>query len=172
MVRNWESITAYALRKKCIVFPEGNFREARWEEHTHYGIAWFVWDRDGSFPKFLVPQDWEPLILFWKKEKLVMVTARPHFGWRDYGVKLTDSFRFSLPLTVVFEGSNHGARIRTPDDQDEVDENYQLLDYQFNGILTKNVPPYARSPRIPFTPIRMEDIHIRAKKTLVKLGIT
>lgn len=174
MVKNWEPITAYAVKEECIIFPEGPFREARWEEQKNYDIAWFIWDRDGSFPKAIIPLDWEPLILFWKEEKLAMVTARPHFRWKDYPTIGNEASRFTLPLTVVFEGTHHGAKVRNKSDESfdqRLDEKYELLDYNFEAILPKDVPSYASRPTIPLSPIRMEEIHSRARKTSLKLGI-
>ena len=116
LIKPFEDIEAFALTRECIVFPRGNFKGARFEEHDNYDITWFVWDRDGLVPESIVEDDWEPVIQFWKGEKLVMVSIRPHYRIREYFSGRKDRPNFAQPLKVVFETSSHAARLRNDQD--------------------------------------------------------
>lgn len=174
MPKHWENIEAYATPAQAVDWPQGPFYGAKIELHERYYILWFVWDRDGIIPKSIIPEDWEPLILYWHGDDLVRVTVRLHYQWIDYSSSNLDEPHFSLPLKVMFTGSSHGPLVRREDDIafDVSLQFHTRLDYEYQTIREEDVPAYARKGFLNRRGILVsagQDIHERAEETLAEL---
>lgn len=174
MPRAWENIEAFATPSQSVNWPQGPFFGARVEQHERYDIFWFVWDRDGIIPKSIIPEDWEPIILYWHGNDLVRVTVRLHYEWIDYSSPNLDEPHFSLPVEVIFTGSNHGPWVRKKDDTifDTSVQSYIELEPDYQSIKEDDVPAFARKGFINRRGILIsagQDIHARAEETLSEL---
>ena len=174
MPNAWENIETYATPSQAINSPKGPFIGVRVEQHERYDIFWFVWEKDGIIPKRIIPEDWEPLILYWRGNNLVRVTVRLHYEWTDYSSPSLDEPHFSLPLKVIFTGSNHGALVRKEDDPvfDISVLSHKRLEFDYQAIREQDVPPYARRGFFNRRGILVgagQDIHERAQETLFEL---
>lgn len=154
--------------------PYGPFFGVRVERHERYDIFWFIWDKDGIVPKSIIPEDWEPAILFWHRKKLARVTVRLHYEWIDYSSPTLDEPHFSLPLRIIFTGSNHGPLVRKVDDQifDILVSSHKRLEFEYRTIREDEVPSYARKGFFNRRGILVgagQDIHERARETLAEI---
>ena len=144
------------------------------EQHERYDIFWFVWDKDGIIPTRIIPEDWEPLILYWRGNNLARATVRLHYEWTDYSSHNLDEPHFSLPLKVIFAGSHHGALVRKDNDPlfDILVQSHKRLEFDYQAIREEDVPPYARKGLFNRRGILVgagQDIHERAQETLAEL---
>ena len=169
-------IEAYATPSQSVPAPQGPFFGVRVEKHDRYDILWFVWDKDGIIPKYLIREDWEPIIQYRHKDELVRVTLRYHYEWKDYSAPdLQDEPHFSLPLKVIFTGSTHGAIIRKLHDTmfDILLHSHKKLDPSYETIIhEENVPSFARRGLLNRKGIMVavgQDIHERAQETLEEI---
>ncbi len=169
---NVAGIKAYASASEYQRFPKGPFLGVKCEKHGSYDIFWFVWEKDGVIPKQIIPQDWEPAILFYKNQNLVQVTVRRHFEWQDFYSAGDDVPVFTLPLTIIFTGSHHAPVVRNNWDTtfDDLQSLHYPLEFQVESV--PSCPPYARRAIFKRKGIflqRGQDIHERAKQTLMGL---
>jgi hypothetical protein len=171
----WENIDAYATPSQCVAAPEGPFLGVKVEQHERYDIFWFIWDKDGIVPKRFIPQDWEPVILYWKSDKLARVTVRYHYEWTDYSAPDFEQPHFSLPLRVIFTGSNHGAIVRKENDPlfDFSLQSHRKLEFDFKATREEDVPSFARKGFLNRRGALIaagQDIHDRAQETLSEIS--
>lgn len=161
----------------CLPEEIQGFKNAHYEKHESYDIAWFVWEKDGIVPESFIPDDWEPLISFWVDDRLVKLTIRLHYEWRDYYFDSKFGEQFSLPLQVIFEGINHGPRVKTlgdstfDADREDISHSF-LLRYTFKEIDTKRVPEYAQKSFFNRRGILFrsrQSVHEKAKEQLEEL---
>lgn len=174
MQRHRLKFPVFAETDETIHHPQGNFKHVYFETYDTYDVIWFVWDRDDNVPEFIIEDDWEPIVLHWQNSKLVGVSVRPHFRSVDYyaaGLGIPDKLVFSEPLEVEFLTSNHGALVRTPNDEEFEDNKADLsrLEYEFETIYRWAVPNFARRPWIslrqsPFFLNVGEDIYRRSER--------
>jgi len=165
-------IKTYASKKECQRFPNGPFLGVKLERHDRYDIIWFVWERDGLIPKQIIPQDWEPVILFWKNGNLARVTVRRHFEWRDFYSTGNDVPIFSSPLSIIFSGSHHAPLVKNNWDQtfDELVQMHDRLGFEFEPV--SDIPSYARRAIFKRNGLyvgRGEDIYDRVRDSLIEL---
>lgn len=161
----------------CLPEEIQDFKGANYERHGNYDIAWFVWEKDGLVPESFIPDDWEPLILFYGKDGIVKVTVRLHYEWRDYYSDPGLGEQFTLPLQVIFEGINHGPRVKTKGDDsfeaDRTDVTHSLfLTYQFRDIDEKRVPDYAQKSFFNRKGVRLrsrQSVHDKAIEQIEEL---
>lgn len=153
MQRQKLNLPVYARSNETIPYPKGGFKGAYFETYHDYDVLWFVWDKDGIIPESIIVDDWEPIVLHWEDGDLIGVSVRRHYRWKDYCAEhlgLKDRSSFSEPLEVIFLGSNHGAYVRTPgDDEFEAEKaKHARLSFQLRDISKSEVLSYARKPHI------------------------
>ena len=165
-------IRAYASTREVRKFPQGPFLGVRLERQERYDILWFVWERDGLVPKQIIPQDWEPVMLFYKNRDLVQVTTRPHFEWHEYYSDGIDVPNFTRPLSVIFAGSHHAPLVRNNQDNtfDDILPLYAPLDTR-TEIIT-DAPKFAQTSIFKRRGLYVQlgqNIHERAREALIEL---
>jgi hypothetical protein len=174
--RPFERIEAYASPRQAVNFPDGSFFGVRIEQHEKYDIRWFVWEKDGIVPKQIIPEDWEPVILFWHDKELVRVTVRLHYEWVDYSAANLDEPHFALPLRIIFAGSNHGPLVRRRGEDPIFDmllSSEKSLEFDPQVIREDQVPQYARKGLFNRHGIFVsvgQGIHERAQETLREIN--
>lgn len=173
----WPEIKeVYALQSETELIPNGHFVGARFEQslQSHefgYDIMWFIWNRDGILPR----EDWEPIIFFWKGTRLIAVTTRPHFEWRDYSAEGYGEPNFQYPMRIVFRSTYHAAFVATLQWVEEFDleiTTLKKLKYRPTAIAADDVPDSAKRAWFKKKGLWIqfgEDIHDKADQRLEDL---
>lgn len=79
--------------------PEKILREVLYEVHNDFVIFWYHW----SYDDHMGHEDYEPVILFFKDNRLKAIGIRPHQSHKHYYTWLTEGLR---PI-IVFHSSWH-----------------------------------------------------------------